>query len=333
MKYKKLTKDQIIISLDRLTRFKNTKIKYLRVFTDILLNNLIEPKLSKKYIEKKDFSEITSIACKIFNESVKSLTSCNISNKTCSKNIINILKDYENSVFKNEEETQKLLSNDIDYVSAISLIPDNCPLNLKWLKFIIKVQNNNVELRENNFLKYPLEKILLVEGITEETLLPVFAKYLGCNFDQKGIQIVTAGGKNQVVKMYYKLCEELKLPIYILLDKDAEENIRQITPKLRNKDKIHIVSCGEFEDILPKSLIIKSINNDFKNFLKITEDDLCPKEEEEKTPMAKILTELFRTKGLHEFKKAEFAKIVSENINSDSDISDEILNIINEIIN
>ena len=28
MKYKKLTKEQIIISLDRLTRFKNTKDKY-----------------------------------------------------------------------------------------------------------------------------------------------------------------------------------------------------------------------------------------------------------------------------------------------------------------
>ena len=332
MKYKKLSKEQITISLDRLTRFKNTKTKYLRVFTDILLNNLIEPKLSKKDIEKSDFSEITSLACEIFNESVKALTASNISNKAESKNIINILKDYENSVFINEEDTQKLLSNDIDYISAITLLPDDCPLNLKWLKSVIHVQNNSAKLRENNFLKYPLEKILLVEGITEETLLPVFAQYLGYNFDQKGIQIVTAGGKNQVVKMYYKLCEELKLPIYILLDKDAEENIRQITPKLRSTDKIHLVSCGEFEDILPKSLIIKSVNNDFKNFLKIVEEDLNPSDSAEKIPMAKILTELFRTKGLHEFKKAEFAKIVSENINSDSDISDEIRNIINEII-
>ena len=34
MKYKTLTKEQILISLDRLTRFKPTKEKYLRVFLE-----------------------------------------------------------------------------------------------------------------------------------------------------------------------------------------------------------------------------------------------------------------------------------------------------------
>ena len=51
MKYKKLTKEQIIISIDRLTRFKNTKEKYLRVFKDILTSCLLEPKLKKQEIE------------------------------------------------------------------------------------------------------------------------------------------------------------------------------------------------------------------------------------------------------------------------------------------
>ena len=50
MKFKNLTKEQIIISLDRLTRFKNTREKYLRVFSDILISNLIEPKLKKSDI-------------------------------------------------------------------------------------------------------------------------------------------------------------------------------------------------------------------------------------------------------------------------------------------
>ena len=47
MKYKKLTPEQIKISLDRLTRFKFTREKYLRVFSDIILSNLIEPKIKK----------------------------------------------------------------------------------------------------------------------------------------------------------------------------------------------------------------------------------------------------------------------------------------------
>ena len=47
MKYKKLTPEQIKISLDRLPRFKFTREKYLRVFSDIILSNLIEQKIKK----------------------------------------------------------------------------------------------------------------------------------------------------------------------------------------------------------------------------------------------------------------------------------------------
>ena len=330
MKYKKLTKEQIIISLDRLTRFKPTKEKYLRVFSDIITSNLIEPKLRKTDIENTDFSEITAIIEEIWNNSFET--------KTKDFYINNTLKEYENSIFINDEETQKLLNNKINYTEAIKYISDNCPVNLKWLKRISGhseqseesslLFKNFVQIRECFALKYPVEKIILVEGITEEILLPAFSRYLGYDFYRKGIQIIAAGGKNQVVKSYYKLTEEVKIPIYILLDKDAENNINQIKPKLRTTDKIHLVSCGEFEDLLPHKLIIKTVNNHFENFLSIDESTLS-----ENMPMAKILQELFRTKGLHEFKKAEFAKLVRENIDCEEDISDEIKNIIKEIFN
>lgn len=318
MKYKKLTKEQIIISLDRLTRFKNTKDKYFRVFTDILISNLIEPKLRKADIEKLDYSVLTEYAAEIFNNSIEQLS--NIKDNS----INTILRDYENNIYINDSETQKLLNNNINYKDAISLIDENSPINLKWLKSL--TIGFGKDLRETHLLKYPIERVLLVEGITEEILLPAFAKLLGYDFYAKGVQIIAAGGKNQVVKIYYKLAEALKIPIFILLDRDAEENIRQIKPKLREIDKIHLVGCGEFEDLLPKSLIIKTVNNHFENFMSINETDL-----EKEEPMAKILEEIFKTKGLHEFKKAEFAKLVRDNINSGSDISEEIRAIIDEI--
>lgn len=318
MKYKKLTKEQIIISLDRLTRFKNTKEKYFRVFTDILISNLIEPKLRKADIERLDYSVLTEYAAEIFNNSIEQLS--NIKDNS----INTILRDYENNIYINDNETQKLLNNNINYKDAISLIDENSPINLKWLKSL--TIGFGKDLRETHLLKYPIERVLLVEGITEEILLPAFAKLLGYDFYAKGVQIIAAGGKNQVVKIYYKLAESLKIPIFILLDRDAEENIRQIKPKLREIDKIHLVGCGEFEDLLPKFLIIKTVNNHFENFMSINETDL-----EKEEPMAKILEEIFKTKGLHEFKKAEFAKLVRGNINSGSDISEEIRAIIDEI--
>ena len=331
MKYKLLTKEQLIISFDRLTRFKLTKEKYFRVFSDIILSNLIEPSYKKTDLMDKPAHEITQIAEEIINSSLyefikkdenetyKSMVDTNNSN------INLILKQYENSIFNNDNETQNFLDNNIDYKMFIPLIDESCPINLRWIKQLSK-NSDLLQQRHKYGLKFPIQKVLLVEGITEEILLPSFSKYLGFDFYKEGIQIIPAGGKNQVVKLYYKLAEELKIPIFLLLDKDAEENINQIKPKLRNIDKIHLVSCGEFEDLLPKSLIVKTINNDLSNFTSISEDDL-----DENIPEVKNLEQIFKTKGLHEFKKAEFAKLVRDNISQDSDISPEIATIIMEI--
>ena len=48
-------------------------------------------------------------------------------------------------------------------------------------------------------------------------------------------------------------------------------------------------------------------------------------------PMVKVLEEIFKEKGLHEFKKAEFAHLVKQQISSENDISEEIKLIINNI--
>lgn len=317
MKYKKLTKEQIIISIDRLTRFKFTKEKYFRVFTDIILSNLLEPKLKKSELISMDADNVKNIAEEIFNASLE---------KNSNNYLINAkLKEYENRVFENDKYTQDFLNNKINYYDAIDLLDDNIPVNLKWLKSL-KNEHDLKFAREEHCLKFPIEKVILVEGLTEEILLPAFSKYLGYDFYQKGIQVIGAGGKNQVVKMYYKLIEELKIPVFLLLDRDAEENLRQIKPKLRNIDKIHLVSCGEFEDLLPKSLIIKTLNSHFQNFTTITENDL-----EDNLPEVKNLEYIFKTKGLHEFKKADFAKLVRDNISDNSDISEEIIDIVREI--
>ena len=71
---------------------------------------------------------------------------------------------------------------------------------------------------------------------------------------------MSAGGKNQVVKLYYRLVDSLNLPIFVLLDKDAKENLEEIKPKLRSIDKIHLLACGEFEDLLPLELVHRTLD-------------------------------------------------------------------------
>ena len=138
--------------------------------------------------------------------------------------------------------------------------------------------------------------------------------------------MISAGGKNQVVKMYYKLVDYLKLPMFVLLDNDAKENLDEITPRLREIDRIHLLECGEFEDLLPQSLVNRTIEYEFSN-ISIIEKDLLSST----GPRTKVLEEFFRTRGMHEFKKAEFAGMIKSRINSISDVSPEIERIINEI--
>lgn len=316
-KIKPLTKEQLMISLDRLTRFKDTETKYLRVFKEIITNNLILPKFKKTELEDLDYNILKNISEKIINSSLENLGFILEDDYIINQK----LYDYENSVFNLNENTNKLLKNKINYKAFINLIAEDAPINLQWLKSLIGSDN-----RQD--LLFPIKKILLCEGITEEILLPEFAKLCGYDFNSNGVYVISAGGKNQVVKYFYKFVQNIKLPVFILLDSDAEENLKEIKPKLRTIDTIHLLKCGEFEDLLPVELIAKTLNYATKNI------SLAPIEGlKESSSKVDFLEEFFKHRGLHEFKKAEFAELVRENISSDIEISEEIKEIICELRN
>lgn len=321
VKVKPLTKEQLTISIDRLTRFKNPEVKYLRVFGELITNNLIQPKYKKSDIEIMDSEEVKKLAELIINYSLE-----NLGLPKDEDYIINQrLYDYEKSVYIIGENIEKFLKNKINYKAFVTLIDENSPKNLKWLKALGSPMDIKQE-RFKNSLRFPVEKVVIAEGATEETLLPEFAKRCGYDFDKEGIYVLSAGGKNQVVKLYYRLVDSLKLPIFVLLDKDAKENLEEIKPKLRSIDKIHLLACGEFEDLLPLELVQRTLDYQLNNISMMEKEMLNAPE-----PRVKILEEVFKTRGMHEFKKVEFAQMVKKNIKTNADISDEICEIINEI--
>ena len=318
-KIKPLTKDQIIISIDRLTRFKHPEEKYLRVFKDILVSNLISPKFKRVELDEMSYCDLRDYAQKIINYSLKELGYDDPSDYEINEKIL----INEDKTFIINSKTKALLENNINYQACVKLIGDDSPVNLLWLKSLTK---SSTMTRERDGLRYPLEKIVISEGITEEILLPKFASICDYDFDKNGIYIISAGGKNQVVKLFYKLVEMVKIPIFVLLDSDAAFNNDEIKPKLRTIDKVHLIKHGEFEDILPISLINKALNYGLNN-ISMIEDELITQD----ISMVKNLEEIFRHRGLHEFKKAEFAHMVEKSLNSKGDISPEISEIIDEI--
>lgn len=332
LKIKPLSKAQIIISIDRLTRFKPTEEKYLRVFKELVTSNLIHPKYKKNELNMMDYEKLTNLTEKIFNFSLNALKYPSNTDFSINKKLF----EYEKSIFKFDKNVEKLLENKIDYSSIIKLLDGgiaippyggdrDLPLNLKWLKSLAE-DDNQIQNRTNFGLKFPIKKLVIAEGITEEILLPKFAAMSEINFDKEGIHLISAGGKNQSVKLFYKFAEILNLPIFVLLDNDAKENYEEIKPKLRKNDKVYIIKSGEFEDLLPLGLIKRTLNRKFKNFYSVALEDL-----RKPIAMTKNLEYLFKECGL-EFKKAEFASLVSQNIESTNDLSPEIKDIISDII-
>jgi len=319
IKFKPLTKDRLIISFDRLTRFKNYEQKYTRVFKDILIESLISPKLKKTELENLDYSVLTTLAEFVINNSLDKVIIPDY-------NINLIIKEYEKSVFDLGNEAQILLDNNINYSALLPILnyPD-VPANLEWLKLILSGDYSSEKSHELGY-KLPIKKLVICEGITEEILLPEFAKLVGYDFDKNGVQLISAGGKNQVVKLFYKIADIIKIPVFILLDSDAGKNRDEIIPKLKSKDKIYILNQGEFEDILPVPLIERVLKYSTANISDV------PKEHFDKSLGAvHYLEEFYKNRGTHEFKKAEFAHMVKDNISGIDDVSDEFKNIVNEI--
>ena len=321
LKIKPLTKEQIIISIDRLTRFKHPETKYTRVFKDIIINNLITPKFKKSDLDKTDYKILKDYAESIINYSLETMGFEPPKDFAVNRAIA----EYESKIFNIDKNTSELLDNKINYQACLNFIDKNAPKNLQWLA-LLGTNENISKIREEKNLRFPIEKVILVEGITEETLLPEFAKLCGYDFDKNGVYVLSAGGKNQVVKLFYQFSDSLKLPIFVLMDIDAQENYNEIKPRLRKSDKVHILKCGEFEDALPLKLIERTLKEELKN-ISITEP--ITKE----TKMVKVLEDVFRNRGLHEFKKAEFAQMVKQNLKSKEDVSEEIEELINEIKN
>ena len=124
------------------------------------------------------------------------------------------------------------------------------------------------------------------------------------------------------------MIEEIKIPVFILLDNDADEICELIKPKLRKIDSLYKIKSGEFEDILPKNLIKNALNFHFSQNLLSNGDDF-----EESNHTVENLNNCYKNNGWGEFKKADFAKIVREYILSAKNppVSDELIKITEEI--
>ena len=333
IKYKLLSFEELVINLDRLSRFKLPDETYSRVFHNIIYTKLIYPKYSKLDIDTIDPKIIKNIVEEIWNKSVEKLFSSQNINIT--PNIA--LKNTIDNTFKNINERTKIyIKAKLNFSSILENIDyETSPINLK---FLIKVNKEfstkrkiNIDdlkfLRNKYSLLFPINKLIIVEGITEEILLPAFANKMKSNFNKNGIFILGAGGKSKSPSLYIKIKNQIKIPIVFLFDYDAKEICSYLTNNIEEKDKTILIEKGEFEDILSINLLKRALNDEYKPATPILKDELHIYNK-----MCENIENFYRTRHLGEFKKAKLSKIIAKNIKYDTDLTDEIKKIIYNII-
>lgn len=298
MKFKKIPKEYFKTIIDRLTRVTPAYIRYKRVFDDI-----IQKFYCGERIKNITIADNIKLAQDIINSSLE----CEYDNSF----IYKLLANLEEKYFKFNSLSYQYLSSGINFIGMLQEIEvdDKMPKNVVWLKKICKNEFNLSEIRKKNSLLYPIEKIIICEGQTEFTLLNTIFKLFDFDFEKEGYLVIPAGGKNQVARKYYSMCEYCNLPLYILLDSDAVQIKSFIDKKIRPLDKLYIIESGEFEDLIPKNILQKTINYAHKNeFNCLFDDFLCG------SSTVTALELIYKKYGFGEFKKAQFAQLLDEYI-------------------
>ena len=132
IKYNLLSFDELVINLDRLSRFKLPEDSFQRVFSSILLKHLIEPKYSKKDIENEDAKIISKMVRQIWNASTEAV----FYEKNIDKTSNSVLKTVIKNTFKNiDEKTEEYLNTDLNIASIIVLLTSNIDIQTAFYPF------------------------------------------------------------------------------------------------------------------------------------------------------------------------------------------------------
>ncbi|HEY9682118.1 MAG TPA: ATP-dependent endonuclease [Oculatellaceae cyanobacterium] len=157
-------------------------------------------------------------------------------------------------------------------------------------------------------------RVILVEGVTEQILLPHFAKCLQAGWNERAIFVQPVGGANQLTKRYPALRASVKIPIDCVLDGDVESQAQAIAAVLKNGDRLFVLEGGAIEEKFPRELIVDLTNAYFAElggeaiYAEVTAQDLLGDSNQDS------LERLWRKRNRGTFDKTGFARVISKNV-------------------
>jgi hypothetical protein len=164
--------------------------------------------------------------------------------------------------------------------------------------------------------------LLLVEGGTEAVLLPHLARLINRDFDALAVMVTSVGGSKQMARRYLELKDSIVLPIVIVVDRDAEEQIEMLSDALRDQDRLHTWSDGEIEDTFQIDVLVRHLNfyaRSCGSTMLIQSDDF-----RSGVRRTQMLDKLWRQSGLGDFDKIGFAQSLTTTMTEAAEIPADI---------
>jgi len=208
--------------------------------------------------------------------------------------------DYQRKVFSYLRKISK--ERQIFMATHSSVFVDKAFLKDTWF-VTLEEKQTKAKRAETEYLKAILldlgvmpsdfflsNKILFVEGLTEKNVLPIIGEKAG--IDLTDVTIIPTHGKGKGkyhLEVWINAAKNTNLPIFFLLDTDAEKEIRKLE---LDKDYYHLLE-KEFEDYYSKDVLKDVVSEMMK---KSKEKEIAEKEKELelKEPVVEKINDLLK---------------------------------------
>jgi len=111
------------------------------------------------------------------------------------------------------------------------------------------------------------DALLLVEGTTEEDVIPEWARTLGIDLDELGISILSIRGAEKgkyCLKMWKEITRSAQIPLFILLDAHARDEAQELIEQgLIDRDRCVVLNVTSIEENYPKKYVLKAIKEEW----------------------------------------------------------------------
>lgn len=111
------------------------------------------------------------------------------------------------------------------------------------------------------------DAILLVEGPTEEDVIPIWGRTLKIDLDELGVSILPIRGAEKGkyhLKMWKEITKSAEIPLFMFLDAHAHDEAQElIAQHLIEPERCLVSSVASIEEYYPKKIILKAIKDEW----------------------------------------------------------------------